>query len=140
MMRAGLSSLLPGWLVWCSMSIARRWRRVLLVGLVGLLGLVGLFGLISINGYRDAVVHEVWVVDDELALDVILDTCNAEVSVDVDEYDDRVVIRGTHHDWYRYLVGSDDCQDVVRVELERPLGDRRVMNSSGGDEIAVIRP
>lgn len=122
------------------MSSTGRWRRVALTGLVGLVGLVGVLGLISIAGFRDAVVHEVWATDDELRLDVVLDTCNADVSVEVDEYDDRVVLRATHHDWYRYLLGSDDCQDLVRVDLERPLGDRRVTDSSGDEVVVTQRP
>ena len=114
-----------------NVSPNRRWRRVSVVWLVGLVGLLGLTGCV------DAVVHEVRT-SDELTLEVILDTCNADVSVDVEEYDDRIVIHATHHDWYRYLTGSDDCQDGVCVDLERPLGDRRVTNSSG-DEIVVTQ-
>ena len=74
-------------------------------------------------------VHEVRT-SDELALEVILDTCNADVSVDVGEYDDRIVIHGKQHDWYRFLTFRPACQDLVRVDLERPLGDRRVTRSS----------
>ena len=90
----------------------------------------------ELTGAVSAVVHEVRV-NGELALEVILDTCNADVSVDVEEYDDRAVIHATQHDWYRFLIFRNACQDLVPVNLERPLGDRRVTNSSG-DEIAVI--
>jgi hypothetical protein len=83
------------------------------------------------------VVHEVRT-SDELALEVILDTCNADVSVDVEEYDDRIVIQATQHDLSRLLTFRPACQDLVRVDLEKLLGDRRVTNSSG-DEIIFSR-
>lgn len=81
---------------------------------------------------------EVRVLNGDLGLEVILDTCNADVSVDVDEYDDRIVVHAKNHDWYLVDTGSDDCEDLVRVDLENPLGNRSVTHSSG-DEIAVTR-
>lgn len=116
------------------MSTGRRWRRVLLVGLFGLIG------LISLTGCRgQPTVMEVHVIDDGLRLEVVLDTCNADVSVDIDEYGDRVVVRATGRDAHLIDTGGDDCLDVVRVDLDRRLGDRRVTDSSG-DEIVVTQP
>jgi hypothetical protein len=116
------------------MWIGRRWRRVSLVGLVCLLG------LLSLTGCRgQPTIMEVWATDDDLVIEVILDTCNADVSVDVVEYDDRVVVRATNHDAHLIDTGSDDCRDGVRVDLEKPLGDRRVTDSSGV-EIVVTQP
>lgn len=91
----------------------------------------------GLNGPVYAVVHEVRVID-ELVLEVILDTCNADVSVDVEENDDRIVVEARYHDWYRFLFARNHCQDLVPVNLEKPLGDR-VVTGPSGDEIAVIR-
>jgi len=105
------------------------------MSLLGLIGLVALTALVGFRGHPTVV--EVWRVDDDnLGLEVALDTCNADVSVDLDEYDDRIVIRAKNHDWYQLDTGGDDCQDLVRVSLEKPLGDRRVTNSSG--EVIVV--
>ena len=118
-----------------NVSPRRRWRRVSLVGLVCLLG------LISLTGCRgQPTIMEVWTTDDDLVIEVILDTCNADVSVEVDEYDDRIVVHATNHDSHLLDTGSDDCEDLVRVDLERPLGDRRVTNSSGDEIVVTQRP
>ena len=104
------------------------------------MGLVCLLALLSLTGCRgQPTIMEVWTTDDHLVIEVILDTCNEDVSVDIDEYGDRVVVRATNHDAHLIDTGSDDCLDVLRVDLERPLGDRRVTDSSG-DEIVVTQP
>jgi hypothetical protein len=118
------------------MSVTARTRRPL-VGLIALVGLVGLVGLTSCRG--DVTVMEVWAIDDGRGLEVILDTCNADVSVTVEEYDDRVVVHAENHDRRLFFAGSDDCQDLVRVELGTPLGSRRVTNSSGEEFVVVPR-
>jgi hypothetical protein len=106
------------------------------VKLAGLVALVALVGLSSCRG--DASVVEVWAIDDGRRLEVILDTCNADVTVTVEEYDNRVVVHAENHDRHVLFTGSDDCQDLVRVELASSLADRRVMNSSG-EEFGVGR-
>lgn len=111
-------------------------RWAVLVAVVALIAAVVLIGITNRRG--EAEILEVRATNDD-SLEVELGTCNADVSVRVDEYHDRVVIRARHHDWYRFLTGSDDCTDVVRVQLEDPLGNRTVTNSSG-DEFAVTRP
>ena len=118
-----------------NVSPRRRWRRFALVGLIGLLG------LISLTGCRgQPTIMEVWTTDDDLVIEVILDTCNEDVSVDIDEYGDRVVVRATNHDAHLIDTGSDDCQGGVRVDLEKPLADRRVTNSSGAEIAVTQRP
>ena len=114
------------------MSVAARARQPL----VGLIVLLGLIGLTSCRG--DVSVVEVWAIDDGRRLEVILDTCNADVTVTVEEYDNRVVVHAENHDRHVFFTGSDDCQDRVRVELASSLADRRVMNSSG-EEFGVGR-
>jgi len=115
-------------------------RQAHRITLLELLGLVSLVALIFLAIYRgDATVTAVHAVTGDLALDVLFDTCNADVSVDVEEHDDRVEIHPKNHDWEFPLTAQDDCQDLVRVALEQPLGDRVVTDSSG-DEIAVELP
>lgn len=93
--------------------------------------LVGLAGLVSLAACRpDVSVMEVRVLDERL-LEVALDTCNADVSVEVREYDDRVEVDPRWHDRPLIMTGSDDCQDVIRVELQDSLGSRAVTNTSG---------
>lgn len=113
----------------------RWWRAGLLV--VATLVSAGVLLLVTWDG--NASVLAVQVADDGRALRVTVDTCNADVSVDVEEYSDQVVLRPKHHDWYRYLFGSNDCADGVWVELDAVLGDRIVTNSSG-DELDVGEP
>ncbi len=87
------------------------------MALVILVVLVGLLGLLVASRCDDAEVVAAQTTADERVLLVAVDTCNADVSVDVDEHDDRIVLHATHHDWYRYLFGSDDCGDLVRDEI-----------------------
>jgi len=111
-------------------------RWTVLVALGTLIAAVVLIGVTNARGVAE--ILEVRATNDN-SLEVALGTCNADVSVRVDEYHDRVVIRARHHDWYRFLTGSDDCADVVRVQLQDPLGNRTVTNLSG-DEFTVARP
>jgi hypothetical protein len=115
----------------------RSSRRAIL----GVAVLLGLLGFLERAGITDldprATVVEVWAVDDGgFHLEVLLDTCNADVSVDVEEHDDRIVVRAKNHDRRLFVSGGDDCQDLVRVDLERPLGTRAVTSSSG-DNVLV---
>ena len=117
--------------------------RSSIVALLGLGLLLGLLGLLERAGITDlhpqATIVEVWAIDDGSQLEVVLDTCNAEVSVDAEEYADRVLLRANNHDRRLFVSGSDDCQDLVRVELERPLGNRAVMSSSGDSVVVTPR-
>ena len=99
--------------------------------MIGLIGLVAVAALIWWIGRSDAAIISVVVVEDGLALGVNFDTCNVDVSVDIDEHDERVVLYPKNHEWHLFVMGSDDCSDLVRVELERPLSDRTVVDSSG---------
>ena len=104
---------------------------------MALVALVVLLALLVADRCDDADIFAVWTTADARILGVSLDTCNADVSVAVEEHDDRIVLSATHHDWYRYLFGRDDCSDGVLVELDAPLGSRSVENSSG-DEIPFM--
>ncbi len=119
-----------------------RWHpsRRSSIALFGLAVLIGLVGLLERAGLTDlhpeATIMEVRAINDGRQLEVLLDTCNAEVSVGVEEHDDRVVLRASNHDRRLFVSGGEDCQDLVRVDLERPLGTRTVRTSSG-DRVVV---
>jgi len=115
-----------------SVSSAGQWRRV------ALLAMAGLFALLGLAGCRgQPMIMEVWETDDDLVIEVVLDTCNADVSVAIEEFDDRIVLTARDADAHAIDTGGDDCQDLVRVELERSLGDRRVVDSSGSEIVVV---
>lgn len=82
---------------------------------------------------QDASIDEVVVTDDPLVIDVIVDTCNADVEVTIDETDDEVVLSVRNNDRALFITGGDDCQDLVAVELESPLGDRRLVLDDGSE-------
>lgn len=116
--------------------LSRR-SSVALLGLAVLIGSVGLLERVGITDlHPQATIMEVRAIDDGRQLEVLLDTCNAEVSVAVEEHDDRIVLSASNHDRRLFVTGGDDCQDLVRVDLERPLGIRTVTTSSG-DRVIV---
>lgn len=82
---------------------------------------------------QDASIDEVVVTDDPLVIDVIVDTCNADVDVKVDETDDEVFLSVRNNDRALFITGGDDCQDLVAVELGSPLGDRRLVLDDGSE-------
>jgi outer membrane murein-binding lipoprotein Lpp len=64
---------------------------------------------------------------DERTLNLIVDTCNADLTIEVEESRSRVVVTvKARNDT------SDDCLDGVVVHLDQPLGDRRLLD--GGTE------
>jgi hypothetical protein len=98
--------------------------------------------LLERSGFTDlhpqATIQRVTATEGGYALEVGLATCNAEVGVDIEEHADRIVLHPKRHDRHLWVTGSDDCQDIVRVELKSPLGSREVVDSSG-DELLVER-
>ena len=61
-------------------------------------------------------------------------TCNAELSADVIELDDEVTIAVTARN-----NTTDDCLDILTIQLASPLGERSVMDAFDGDAL-VIQP
>ena len=53
--------------------------------------------------------------------------------VRVDEADGEVVVSVRNNDRALFITGGDDCQDLVAVELESPLGDRRLVLEDGSE-------
>jgi len=91
---------------------------------------VALAGLLS--GCRaDANAAEVLATDEPDVLEVIVDTCNADLDVTFEETADEVVVKVRNNDRELFDTGGDDCQDAVRIDLAAPLGDRRLIGEDG---------
>lgn len=112
--------------------LGRRRRALAAAGTAA--GVLGVLLALRACDPTEARVAEVQVLEGGAALDVIVDTCNAELSVDVDESPDRIEIRVSRDDLD--LFGSDDCQDVVRVQLDEPVGTRTIV-TRGGREVPL---
>lgn len=82
---------------------------------------------------------EVNVLDDDLRIEAILSTCNANLDVDLSESRTTVKITAKNNDRAIFSTGGDDCQDVATFELDEPLGERAVVDGDG-DEVKVNRP
>jgi hypothetical protein len=109
--------------------MVRSGRRSVPAGAVAVLLAAGVLA-----GCRaDAEVAEILATDQPDAFDVIVDTCNADLDVSVDESATEVVIVVRNNDRTLFPTGGDDCQDAVRVELDAPLGDRAIRLADGRD-------
>jgi hypothetical protein len=62
-----------------------------------------------------------------------LDACNGDNGLMVKESGRAVTVTVTTDD----PPGGDDCMDGVRVRLRTPLDDRRVIDGSSGQAVAV---
>ena len=91
--------------------------------------------MLSGCGSSSATVAEVYVVENGRAVDVIVNTCHADLDIDVDETPESITITASRRD--REFFGGDDCADMVRVVLEDPVGSRRFL-TSGGRELPVV--
>lgn len=67
---------------------------------------------------------DAWVSPDDRRLEVVVDSCNADLAFDVSESDETVVIAVTATN-----DSEDDCQDGFRLELESQLGDRVLIDA-----------
>jgi hypothetical protein len=71
---------------------------------------------------------------DERTLNLIVDSCNADLTTEVEESRSRVVVTvKARNDT------SDDCLDGVVVHLDQPLGDRRLLDGGTGGLVPVKR-
>lgn len=91
---------------------------------------VALAGLVS--GCRaDANVDGILATDEPDVLEVVVDTCNADLDVTFNETSDEVVVKVRNNDRELFVTGGDDCQDAVRIDLDAPLGDRQLVLEEG---------
>lgn len=63
-------------------------------------------------------------------IQLLLPTCNADVDGTVDERPDRVVVTVSVSGWTRA-----DCQDVLVVTVDEPVGDRPIVDGHSGDPV-----
>ncbi len=71
---------------------------------------------------------------DGRTLRLAVDTCNADLMARTEESPSQVTVTVTaRHDT------NDDCQDVLVVNLERPLGTRQLVDGAAGEAVAVGR-
>lgn len=73
--------------------------------------------------------------DDPTRLELMVDSCNADVSTDVVESADEVVVTVTVRN-----DTQDDCADLAVVELDEPLADRAVVDGARGEPVPVLTP
>lgn len=67
-------------------------------------------------------------------LTVSVNTCNANPRAAVVEGEQQITITVEAD---RQPLGLDDCADSIAIELEEPLGDRRVIDGTSGQELPV---
>jgi hypothetical protein len=74
---------------------------------------------------------------DPATFEVTVNSCNGDPQlVDLDESTDEVRIRVVS--WHPgHFDGADDCLDQLEVTLTEPLGDRRLVDASSGEEVKV---
>jgi hypothetical protein len=72
---------------------------------------------------------------DSTQLEVGVDVCNRNPSVDAEETAEEVRLTATADE--PSGDGEDDCRDSVVLTLEAPLGDRVVIDESTGERVEV---
>jgi hypothetical protein len=73
-------------------------------------------------------------------LELLLDACNADTQLHVDASADAVAVQARRDDVVAARIASGHCQDIAYVDLERPLGDRPVVDRSHDRRLPVSRP
>ena len=85
------------------------------------------------SGRTDVELQEVSIDDDGTTLVFGVNTCNeSRTEVSLDASDDVVVVTASTHSGYG-CGGQDDCQDARTIELDEPIGDRRIVDSDGNE-------
>lgn len=119
---------------------SRLGRLIAAVVVIGLLVVAGWL-FVGLGGYTWR--SEVRVVDvlfqtpDRLAL--IVDSCHKDPEVSLLKETDRDVQVEVIASSHPYLRGGDNCQDMVEVQLQEPLGYRVVVDKHTGRSVSVTR-
>jgi hypothetical protein len=93
-----------------------------------------LLGMILSACSANASILEASTQSGDRTLNLIVDTCNADLTTKVEESRSRVVITvKARNDT------GDDCLDGVVVHLDQPLGDRRLLDGGTGGLVPVKR-
>ncbi len=87
-------------------------------------------------GRRNTSVGEAFFLEPAV-FEVIVNSCNGDPQLtELDESADEVRIRVTS--WHPgYFDGKDDCLDQLEITLTEPLGNRRLVDASSGNQIVV---
>jgi hypothetical protein len=88
--------------------------------------------VLSACSTRGVAIEEASITADGRTLELIVGSCNADLSVDVDESPSRVTVTVTARN-----DTSDDCLDGVTEQLRRPLGERSLVDGVTGDTVPV---
>lgn len=70
-------------------------------------------------------------------LRLVVNTCGGHPELDLLREQTQVVVVAVVSTRTFGGPGGMDCQDLVEVQLQEPLGDRRLVDATTGDEIAV---
>jgi hypothetical protein len=70
-------------------------------------------------------------------LTAVVNSCGAELTVDVYEDDSLVVIRALDHR-FRLSWSVQGCQDLVPVPLSVPLGNRTLIDGSTHKHVPIV--
>lgn len=101
------------------------------------LTLLALIMMIAIGGCSQSVsVVQVTASLDQTRLEIIFDSCNVSLDVDITESNDAVTISATQTDLQ--LIGGGACQDLRVHELSQALADRPVVDGATGVPINVL--
>lgn len=79
-----------------------------------------------------APLNDVFVGDDDRVLRLIVASCNADLTAEVEEGDTEVEITVTMRNNTR-----NACEDVLQISLSEPLDDRMVVDGSTGRAMEV---
>lgn len=115
-------------------------RATALLGRIRLtrsLGIMVLAALLQTGCSHTVPIADAQVSIDGERLELILDSCNADLTHALSENAEEVAIAVERSKPLSTLFASGDCQDALLVQLDEPLGDRRVVDVGTGREIAV---
>lgn len=117
------------------LSARRIWIAIGAVAVLVLAAWVFVLPKVTIRG-------EVTIVEAELRLPstlaLVVDSCDGDPSVSslrLTDQDVQIEVKASSTPFS----GGDDCQDVVEVELQEPLGDRSVVDLHSGQPVVVTR-
>lgn len=99
------------------------------------LALLGALALVLSGCSQGVDIYRARVSVDGTVVVLAVAACQANATVELDERDDRVIVRVRPH--YEDDTVDYDCADAVYFELSEPLGTRLLIDASDGSEVEV---
>ncbi len=99
-------------------------------------GIALLATMVACGNSQPVSIVQVTVSGDETRLEIVVDSCNASLDVDVAESDEAVAISVSRID--RDLFSGGDCQDLRILQLGGVLAGRPVIDGATGTPISVL--